>query len=267
MPYGRRSIRTNRLRGTGRSTRLRKRYPSTVRKIWRRKPTARTQQKQIAAVTRLALSNARRFKSVYTDWQTKGEMSIAAGGSTWNIVKLTDFATWQSVMRADSNVNESNHTFIKRLQINLNCWVNSGYTYINCFIIRPRYNNAGEDPTVAGLQLGDDYVEGPTGGGGDVRLNPGKWKVMFNAAKVISVSTIGQSSGIPQYPGDPTTAFWRRQINLNTNIKVSTTNATAWDNKLFTDLPYYDQIYLCVLNSGTGSAFTYDQVATCINSL
>lgn len=263
-PYSR----ANANRGSGRRVnRRRNRAKAAVRKIYRRRPTARNQQKQIARVTRLAISNSKRFKSVYTDWQMSNYTTIPASGTTWHIVKLTDFSTWVSKMRMDTNVNESNHTFIKRLQINLSTWTTAGYSQVNMFIVRPRWSAAGDDPSIQGMVAGTDYIEGPSGHGGDVRLNSGKYKVLWSAYKMLTIASIGQTGGNNQLPGDPSESYYRRQVNLPVNMRVSTTNLASWTTKSFDDLPYYNKLYLLVLNSGTGTAVSYDQLATCINKL
>lgn len=264
-PYGNMAFKTssNAMRGTrGRSYRRRNPIKKAVRRIYRRRPTAKTQQRQIARVTRLALANRRRFNTVYTDWQ-RTDMLYPPNPANWIVVRLTDIPLWNSVMRMDTNVNEANHTFIKRIQINFTAWITTATTHVNVFIIRPRYNAAGDDPAAQGMVAGTDYIHNPSFQRADVRLNSGKYKVLFSAYKLLQVATLGNTAG--GIPGDPSDTVLKRQVNLNVNMKVSTTNLASWHTKPFDDLPYYDKLYLLVLQDS--GAFEYDLLATAINTL
>lgn len=264
MPYARRSVRAGSNTGTGRSTRFRKKPSTTLRKVYTRRPTAQNQKRQIARVTRLALANRKRFKTVYTDWQTNGVAYIdSSTPGSWNVFRLSDVMTWVSVLRQDTNVNESSHTFVKRLQVNYTSWITQGYAHVNIFVVRPRYPAANKDPAT-GMVINEDYVHNPNFQYANLRLNAGKFKVLYSAYKFLMVDSMGNTGG--GIPGDPTDTFMNRQINLNVNIKVAQAATTdAWHKKVFEAMPYYDKLYLLVQQSS--GAFQFDSIATCVNTL
>lgn len=286
--YYRQRVRKTRNRGTGRTSGHRKKRSNTVRKIWRRKPTARNQQKQIAAVTRLALANRRRFNSVYTDWQMSPTSSpddlgygfnIANG--LWQVIRLTNFDQWEPVLRQNENVNDSNHTFVKRIQISMRAYVTAGYTNQCFFIVRTRFGDANRDllsdpPTVAN----GDMIENSNFQGASIRLNPAKFKVLASKYVNLKLTPIGVAPNDPNFvPGDGNSFERKWQWTINPNIKVHQPATTSggsivpgkWPAKAFEDLPYYDRIYLMCYgqmdpNTTRGSWYA-DPLATCINQL
>ncbi len=288
MPY-RQGVRASGLRGSGRRSGYRKRRSNTIRKIWRRRPTARTQQRQIAAVTRLAIANRKRFKSTYTDWQispTSSPDDLGYGfgltAATWQTIRITNFDQWQSVLRMDENVNESNHTFVKRIQINMRAFVVAGYATCNFFLLRTRFPDGPRDlfndpPT---LQNGD-FTQNTQFPGANIRLNAAKFKVLASKYLTLKVNPPGVAPVSPGFiPGDPSPSEHKWQWTINPNIKVHQGAVSGggagvvpgkWTDKSFEDLPYYDKLYVMAYvnldpNDTRGSWYA-DSMATCINNL
>ncbi len=266
----------------------RKRRPSMVSKVYRRKPTARNQQKQIAAVTRLAVANRRRFQSVYTDWQispTSDPSDIGYGfnlsPATWQTIRLTNFDQWEPVLRQSDVVNDSNHTFVKRIQINLRANINAGYATCNFFIVRTRFTDATRDlfsapPTVAN----GDFTENTNFPGACIRLNSSKFKVLAHTYFTLKTHPVGTAPGSPNFiPGDPLPAEKKWQWTIHPSCKVHQSAFSSggsvvpgkWPQKAFEDLPYYNRLYLMAYvnldtNITRGSWYA-DSLATCVNSL
>lgn len=287
MAY-RTNVRRTGLRGSANRRNGRRKRRSIVGKVYRQRPTARNQQRQIARVTKLAIANRQRFKSVYTDWQissTSDPTDVGYGFNlaqgTWQIIRLTNFDQWVPVMRIDTNVNEANHTFVKRLQINCRVQVGAGWAVTNFFVVRTRFPEATRDLFSNPPSIGQaDYCENSQLTGANIRLNPSKFKVL--ASKYATVKCAPRGS-VPSpdpnanfVPGDPVPAEQKWQWNINVNMKVhnpaSVQNAAAkWPDKAFETLPYYDRIYLMAFSQFDGSttrgAWYADSLATCINQL
>ncbi len=202
---------------------------------------------------------------------------------TWQTIRLTNFDQWIGVLRQDQNVSDSNHTFVKRLQVNCRAMVGSGWAACNFFIVRTRFADATRDlfsdpPTTANY----DFAENTQLAGANIRLNPAKFKVL--ASKYVTLRTAPRGSlPIPTAsanfsPGDPDPAETRWQWNVNCNVKVHQASSGGaglapgkWVDKAFESLPYYDRIYLmayCVFDTAsTRGAWYADPMATCINNL
>ncbi len=290
MAYGfaRRSFQSGSLMGTGRHTQLHKRRSTAVRKIYKKKPTARTQQKQIARVTKLAIENKKRFNSVYTDWSISPTSDSDVGygftliSGSWQTIRLTNFDQWQPVLRQSENVNESNHTWVKRISVNLRAYVTSGYATANFFVIRTRYPEATRDlfnnpPTIPN----GDYIDNSQYPGACIRLNPAKFKILGSKYMTLKVTPQSVTPNDPAFiPGDPVPAERKWQWNFEPNLKVHQSSFTGggagtiagkWTQKAFEDLPYYDRIYLMAYihfdPTTTRGSWYADSLATCVNTL
>lgn len=274
--------------GTGRTTQLRKRRSSTVRNIWKKRPTARTQQKQIARVTRLAISNRKRFDRTHTDWAISptADESVGYGftltSATWQTIRLTNFDQWVPVLRQSEVVNDSNHTFVKRISVNLRAYVTSGYATANFFVVRTRYPEATRDlfsnpPTIPN----GDFIQNTEYPGANIRLNSAKFKILGSKYMTLKITPQSVAPNDPAFiPGDPVPAERKWQWNFTPNIKVhqssfsgggAGTVAGKWTQKAFEDLPYYDRIYLMAYiqfdSTSTRGSWYADSLATCVNQL
>lgn len=269
--------------GRGRSSRYRKRTGGAVQKVYRQRPTAYNQRRQIARVTRLALANRKRFNTCYTDYAltqdgTTPSYAVVLSAGSWLIQPLTDFSTWLPVLRQDTNVNEASHTFVKRLQLDVNLFA-TGYVNCSCFVVRMRGSNAERDllaspPTEAGGDFIDSSHPNIGTDVNGVRLNAGKFKVLAHRYFTMNTVAYGTSSAVNE---DSMRRHWC--VTLNPRIKVSQMSASSgvpltWRNKQFMQLPYYDRLYLAILpgfSPSTTPAPTaqaqYNQLATCINTL
>lgn len=278
--------RTNSSRGSSnhrRSRRRTRRYSASA-KVRFQAPTARHQRSQIArntaAVDRLFRKTRRHM--IYTDWHTRVETNPS--WNTFFAYAMTDPSgvlgttpAWDPVLRQDATVNESSHTFCKRLQIN--CRVNLGLiadtsVYWSCFIVRPRFSDTF---AVAPAVINDDFIASAPGIG--VRLNSAKWKVVASKYVTLSHNAVGQPGGSPVGAGNPLTTFkkWQWNVPLNFSIVnpapvgVGTTN--SWRKKTISDLPYYNRYYVLIYCSHAGAVptgglpyFSLDSLITCTNT-
>jgi len=283
-----RRVRRNALRGSRNTGRSRYRRRSAVSKVYRQRPTAHNQKRQIARVTRLALANRARFNSVYTDYQISPTSDPSDLGYTWplvngawQIIRLTNFDQWQAVLRSDNNVLDSNHTFVKRISVNMRAQVSSGYATCNFFIFRTRFpegpRDVFSDPPSTPNQ---DFAENTSIPGSNIRLNSAKFKVLASQYCTLRTAPRGSVS-LPDpnatfIPGDPLPAEKRWQWTLNPRIKVHQTASTGaipgrWIGKPFESLPYYDRLYLAAFitfdAATTRGAWYADPLFTCVNNL
>lgn len=281
------TVRRNSLRGSKANPRRRK-QPSALSKVRRERPTAHNQKRQIARVTALAIANRKRFRSVYTDWQisptsdpTDTGFGFNLANATWQVIRLTNFDQWIPVLRQDTNVQESNHTFVKRLQINMRLQVATGWATANFFIVRTRFPEATRDLFSAPPSIGgSDFTENSQLGGANIRLNAAKFKIL--ASRYCTVKTAPRGSTPLPDPnpnfqqGNPTPAEQKWQWNVNVNMKVHNPSpvqngAAKWPAKAFETLPYYDRIYLMCYSAfdaaSTRGGWYADSLATCINNL
>lgn len=272
------------LRGS-RATRTRgnRRRKTAIKKVYSQRPTARNQQQQIARVTRLAVSNRRRFESVYTDWQLSptadpSDTGYATNmvGNTWQVIRITNFDQWVPVLRQSRIVEDSNHTFVKRISINMRATLGSGYANCNFFIVRTRYPDATRDlfnspPSIAN----GDFIDVSSAPGMNVRLNPAKFKVLASKYVTLKTTTAIPPAVTDFLPGDPSPAEAKWNWTISPKIKVHqpATQSTPgrWSDKAFESLPYYDKLYILALSnidSNTMRGIWYaDSLATCVNSL
>ncbi len=288
MGYRKTNVKRGGLRGSNRRGGHRKKRSSLVGKVYRQRPTARNQKYQIARVTRLAVANRKRFSSVFTDWQispTSAPDDLGYGfnlaPAQWQTVRLTNFDQWEPVLRQNDNVNDSNHTFVKRIQVNLRANIIAGYATCNFFIVRTRFADANRDlfsdpPSVAN----GDFVENTNFPGANIRLNSNKFKVLASYYCTLRTHPVSVAPSDPNFvPGDPLPAEKRWQWTIHPNIKVHQTAFSSggsvvpgkWPGKPFEDLPYYDRIYLMAYaqldpNVTRGSWYA-DSLATCVNNL
>jgi len=279
----------NSLRGsTSRPSRSRKSRFSTVSKIYKKRPTARTQQKQIARVTRLAIANRARFRKCFTDYQWTPDASTEEGGfswtfapGVWQVQRLTNFDQWRPVLRQNLNVQESNHTYVHRVQVDLRFELSTGFCGVNVFIVRPRFSGAGRDyfaspPTTSQA----DYVQNDVNPGYNVILNSDKFKVMSSRYFTMRIAPRAAPALTDYLPGDASYVTKRFSFNLSPHMKVvqranlnppDPTQPVSWLDKAFETLPYYDQYYMMVLpafDSTTTRAVGYmNVVSTCINTI
>ncbi len=271
------------LRGAKSTTGRHYKRHSALKTVYKQKPTRYNQKRQIARVTRLAISNRQRFKSVYTDWQMSPTSAPDDTGyqfpmlnSTWQIIRLTNFDQWIPVLRQDTNVEVSNHTFVKRIQVNMRASLGNGYVNGQWFLVRTRFPEANRDlfsapPTIAN----GDFVEVTSAPGMNIRLNPAKFKVLASTYATLKTTTITTPATTDFLPGDPSPAEKKWQWNISPKIKVHkpATQSTPgrWPEKAFETLPYYDRLYIMGytnIDTNTMRGFWYaDPLATCVINL
>lgn len=252
------------------------------------RPTAQNQKRQIVSLARRVSLNTKAIRSqrVYTDYQFADNLAETTGivtdlqGGHWQGYALTDFTQWKPVLRQDTNAQESSKTFCMRMQ--MNCRVDIGdvlqIAYINLFVVSLRRDATDvvilTPPPIGAisqLTLNDDFVEGSSNQGVNVRLNPARFKV--HACKYITL--------LPNTPTTPITAgfsvgnpysTWRKwQWNVPLKFNVRTSASTRpWLKLNFDDMAHYQKFYLLAystnLGGTNGPTFACDILNTCINT-
>jgi len=283
MPYARRSstTRASHLRGsTNRGRTIRRRTKPNFSKIRYQPATARNQKSQIMANARLLARHAKliRRHKVYTDWQFTNTINVT-NSLTWYGAKLTDFSSWNPVLRQDPLAGRSTRTFIDRMVINMRATLKDAInTGISIFIVTPRKDFASRDFSSIAPQLTTEYIyPNPGAAGFNVRLNSNVVKV--HHAKYITLTANGlDDSGPPDNAGNPFTTYrkWQVKIPFKSSVQFPAqyTAGENWRNVTWEMLPYYQKYYLIVFTStefsvtpgADGPFVTFDQLATCINS-
>lgn len=263
-----------------------RRRTSNVTKVRFQRPTAKNQRRQI-------MSNARRLNTlsrivyqsrVYCDWQAFDTMfaNWDTGGNyskTWGAWALSDFPSWNAVLRKDDNVLESSSTFLKRLQINFRYYLDAAsYAQFNIFVVTLRKDAAAYNPVtnIAGGVFpvdGTDYVAGPSDF--NIRLNPAKFKVHFARQITLTENTLLQDPLQARSAGNPYSTWKKGQFTMpvNSTYRVPAGTGNTWRNIPYTSQPYYQRYFLLALcvsgnaaTAATGQAkFQWDSLATTIN--
>lgn len=285
MPYGRYKKTTTNALGKYTARTKRKRTANAT-KVKFQRPTARNQRKQIMS-NALAIKHLRRVclpKQVYCDWQLTSAIfaTLDAGNftRTWGCVPLTNFPGWSQCLRQDDNVGESSTTFVRNLSLNLRYILgNSSYANFNVWIVTPRKDandrdwpaqiNSGVDPVSP-----TEFTESPNAF--NMRLNSALFKVHFASYRTLTETTLFQAVN-PNFPaGNPNTTWAKGSVNIKCNINVrQPIRSGSWRQLLYNALPYYQRYYMlvCIVQNApadvqlnTGAQFTFDQLATTINS-
>lgn len=277
------SVRTNALKGTQgvRRRRFVRKKPDMA-KIRYQAPTARNQRSQIMANARFIAKHCNQIRKhrVWTDWQNMNEAVFTTG--EWNSFRLTDFSTWNPVLRQDPGVNRiQSHTFVDRLVINMRVSLYAAQSsVVSVFIVSPRKSFANRDPVILPPELTAEYIYPVNNPGYNVRINSNVWKV--HAVKYMTLTTNGLDNppggGTPEIAGNPFTTYRKWQVTIPCKFGVTcpiqpSVGVDTWKDTAFDMLPYYNRYFIMVYNQtvqGTGSAdspfFTFDSLATCINS-
>lgn len=255
MPYGR--TRANPLsKFTAKSKRKRTNNATRVR--WQ-PPSARNQQRQILSNARTInkLNRAVFGNRVYCDWQAFGQFNTQVNSTgaltrSWFCAPLTDFPSWNAVLRADQNVIAASTTFVQRLQLNMRLTLQqSNFAFFNIFVVSLRKDQNARD-TPAQIAAGNDpfivadFVESPQGN--NIRLNSAIWKVHYAKYRTLTETTLGEAAPSPPFTaGDPTTTYGKCQVNLPVKFLVrKPQNGEPWKNTGYMNLPYYQRYQLLV---------------------
>ncbi len=266
--------RQNRLKGTGAFVKKRrtKKFSPNFSRIKYQPPTARNQKRQILSNANLLakLSRQVRTHKVYTDWH----FSRSLDTGQWAVVELTDFSTWNAVLRQDLNVQTSSHTFIKRAQLNFRYALMGGdYAGYNLFIVTPRKQAGDRDPFLTPPLQGQEWIENSEIQGFNIRLNSAIWKVHY--ARYITLTANAFSSAPAANPvGNPYSTWKKDQVDLPLNIKVAKPTfqgeTGTWKDVRFDQLPYYQKYYVMLYSAisgeGTRPTCVFDAQIVCINS-
>lgn len=285
MPFYRKTTTANPLRKyTAKSKR--KRVNNVTRTRYQR-PTARNQQKQIMANARVInkLNRAVFGNRIFCDWQEFGTMNtnINPQGSftrTWFCAPLTNFPSWNPVLRADQNVIVSSTTYVQRLQLNLRMLLQqSNYAYYNIFVVTLRKDQNARD-TPLDISNGQDpvaladWIDSPSGA--NIRLNSAIWKVHYASYRTLTETTLGEAAPSPPLTaGNPDTTWGKAQVNLPVKIKVRRPQSgEPWKNTGYMNLPYNQRYQLLVeilqqspatTTQNRAARLDWDVMATTIN--
>lgn len=281
MGYG---TRTNSLKGSRYRGRSSKRKSNATAKIRYKPPTARNQRSQILRNARLASSAlrlARRHK-VYTDWQYS-DGSVVDQTGAWQVFQLTDFFQWNSVLRHDTAVaTTASHTWIRNLQLNMRYSLAGAMSsVVSVFIVTPQRNYAQRDPFANAPIAPSEFIEPQVLNlHYNVRLNPAIFKVHHAKYFTLTQSGLDQIPGADVFPdGNPFTTYRKWQVNIPVKMSVTLPAFTAggltyWKEVTNAMLPYYHRYYIMIYSNtvqgvtpgADAPMFTFDQLATCINS-
>ena len=160
--------------------------PTRVSRVKMQKPTARNQQKQIIKNSKAisAMVKAYHRNMVYTDYQLAS--SDALNRNAWVNVPLTNVEFWQPVMRRSIAIQNTKMTTCVKMDLNVRYDTGQfikASVYWNVFLVRPRSQGAGQITTPLILNL--DYTEQTGYAGRRIKLNPGKFDVIYDAANDI----------------------------------------------------------------------------------
>lgn len=282
----RRRISTN----AGRTTRRRKtfgrRRSSFMARLRYGRQTARAQQGYILRNARLVNKLNRHYQQsrLFTDWKYDISNSTVTTGN-WSFTPLTDFSTWEQVMRQNVTQLVANHTFVRDMRVTCIAEINLSTTalFVNAFLVRPRYPSANRPFGLPGdFEENRDWIQNVNQPGEMVRINPSVLKVLAKKQFRLMTNTVGfEQNPAPQTAvvGDLSRCTKRWEWNLKVNMKVSnpsnlgTANANpgSWKQVPFSTLPYYNKIYLLVYvqaadnTAGDRVDFQAQAQYTCIN--
>lgn len=285
MPYHRRrptALRTNGLKGFGSKRRHHtRRARPNMSKIRYQAPTARNQKSQIMANARLLARHSRMIRThrIWTDWQYSIEAILE--NNVWSCYRLTDFSTWNPVLRQDVNVARSaSHTFIDRLVLNFRASLYSAAsTGISVFIVSPRKNYATRDPSISPPLGVEEWITNTANPGYNVRLNSNVWKV--HHARYITLTYNAFDDPLPNPPqgeaGNPFSTYRKWQVTLPCKMGITvpyqpSAGPATWKDADFNMLPFYNRYFVMIYNhtvltAGQDAPYVaFDQLATCINS-
>lgn len=280
----RRTITTNTGRTTRRRTRLYKKRSTAMARMRYGRQTAAAQKGYILRNARLVNKLNKHYKSsqVYTDWKYDMYPGMNTGPVTgsWSIDPLTDFSTWQQVLRQNVTVLAANHTFVRSMRLSCVAQLEKSTSalFYNVFLVRPRYPSANREFLGASSFVENiDWIQNPQNPGEMVRINPSVFKVL--AKKQFRI--MSNIPGFEQNPspntavvGDVSKVTKRWEWNLNVKMKVSNPSnvgAGNWKSVDFKTLPYYNKLYLAVYcyaadnTAGDRVDFSAQAQFTCIN--
>lgn len=269
--------------GTGRNfSRGPRPMSRAISSIRRRRPTARTQQRQIMTNSyQLAKLWHRRYQHrVYTDYQGYSLARPVLNNIT--AFRLTDCSAWLACLRQDANVDSGSKTFCKRMQLSIIYDLGSCITpvYFQFWLCRTRYMYSSFDPTVDSMTSPNEIALNNL----DDRdphsfLNQGIFKVLHTKRHMLTYNSASQDlNSLPpagkDSTGNPNTTHGRIFWDVPLKIKFVSPLNVAWRSKQWLDIPYYDRLYLLV-HVGNDAApvdpplqprVSTHQLFTCVNT-
>lgn len=276
----RRGSRVNGLKTFGAKRRpYKRRLKPNMSKIRYQPPTARNQRGQIMANARLLARHARMIRNhrVWTDWQYAQESILE--NDTWAGFRLTDFPSWNAVLRQDKNTNQSTHTYVQRLVINFRASLYAASSMgLSLFIVTPRKTFASRDAVATPPVAVEEWITNGNAPGFNLRLNSNVFKVHHAKYITLTANALDVPGAAPTtMAGNPFTTYRKWQVTLPVKMKVTvplqpSEGASSWKDTTFQMLPYYQKYQLLLyphISQGSGQDAPYiafDQLATCINA-
>lgn len=261
----------------------RRRRASTITKARYQAPTARNQKKQILSnAFAIRMLNRLRPPTIYCDWQFQGTefATVDPAGDftiTKGLVPLTDFGSWNPVMRIDDNVQDSSTTMITRIMINMRYTLQSAsYSFMSIFVVTLRKDSANLVPTAAALIPRIHYIENTLDG--NVRLNPAVFKVHFARYVTLTCNNLlsapFNAASPTRLAGNPYSTWKKGQITLKMRAKIRNPVGEKWTGLTPVDLPRSQRFYMLTFQTSQGnttetntwSRVDYDVLCTTINN-
>ncbi len=174
-------------------------------------------------------------KVIYTDYQKKfGNAPFISGAPAqfFNITndQLMSPFEWTSVLRKDTNVEESSQTMVKRMQINLRYSLGgANWCQITTFIVSIRPDATDRIINEANLVEGNDYIVSDEEF--QPRLNPAVFKVHFR--RHVSLMSNGWKQDKFETGGDVLTSnssdtLKKGQVNIDLDLKIRQPGGQSW---------------------------------------
>lgn len=165
------------------------------------------------------------------------------GGTDWSVLKLTDFATWNFVLRGNKDVEDENSTVVSYMKLNMRC--NMDYTseggFLQVFLISPTKENPNFVPDLISIEDMTRVYQG-SGPFMQGRFNPGAITVHKAWTKSLTTNTM-VGPGSPNGPYTPNTWFTGKCYK-KLGWKVTSPIDKSWKSIDFDELPYNKQMWL-----------------------
>lgn len=180
------------------------------------------------------------------DWRLTGSLGMAtttAGIGTWQWIKLTNFAGWQSVLRGNPAGDNSNSTFISgmKLSMRLDLLYAQKGAYLQVFLVSPAKDYADFDPSSTPIdsmpRVFDDSSAYQTG-----KFNPEAVKV--HKCWGINLTQTTMNGDVPTNGPFTPGIIFHRSYYKRLGWKVTSPIDRSWKDVDFDNLPYHQQLWL-----------------------
>ncbi|MBA7715358.1 hypothetical protein ES703_124399 [subsurface metagenome] len=252
----------------------------------KKRTTVGSNSREIARLARQVDRNTRFAQSqkIYTDWMGYSSSEYGWGrpltSGHWYAWKLTDFGLWNECLRQSDTAKNASKTYLDRMQINCKLDIGDANVSVmaNVFLVSPRkdYPRVIKVTTPMGdmdpLTAPDDYIFNEMDGGGNIRLNSGKFKVHASKyATLVYANPNFPPQGPNTAPSNPFTTYRKWQWNIPLKFGMSKATSGSWREIPFDDMAYYQKLYVIAqvhtisTTGGLGPNFYVDNLTTAVN--